>query len=99
MTGPIPIDGFLKQQRQERGSWLVPNLANAVAALRNEPALSGLVAYDEMLSLTMLVRPARAFQKSDNSSTFKPRPITDTDVSCYANRQSCDCPGCWKTID
>ena len=93
MTDPFPITEYRNQQKQQHfgaphGDWRsvtnegqpVASLANAVAALRNEPALSGLVANDAMLSLPMLKRPVPRWQQADNSSDFKRRPVNDTEI-------------------
>jgi predicted P-loop ATPase len=54
----------------------VPNLANIMLALRNDPAVRDVFAYDEMLCAPMLVRGI------ENSETeFKVRPVNDIDVS------------------
>jgi hypothetical protein len=49
--------------------------ANAMVGMRADPALSEIVAYDEMLRAPVLMRPLEA------TSGFEPRPVTDTDVS------------------
>src|SRR5438046_2144984 len=54
----------------------IPNLANAMIALRSHPAVRDAFAYDEMLCAATLVR---AIPKE--GSKFTPRPITDIDVS------------------
>jgi predicted P-loop ATPase len=50
-------------------------LANALLALRGDPAFKGLFAHDEMLHATMLMRPI-----DTPTNAFRPRPITDIDV-------------------
>ena len=59
----------------------LPNLANALAALRADPAADGLLAYDEMLHAAMLRRP---LAPDDDTAAFTPRPLTDVDVSLGA---------------
>jgi predicted P-loop ATPase len=54
----------------------IPNLANAMIALRSDPAVKDAFAYDEMLCAAILMHPI-----SDGASEFKPRPVTDVDVS------------------
>ncbi len=55
----------------------IPNLANAMIALRSDPAISGLFARDEMLCAPMLMQSI-----SGPEPGFVPRPVTDVDVSC-----------------
>jgi predicted P-loop ATPase len=53
----------------------LPNLANAMLALRNDPAIAACFAYDEMLRTVVLVRALPG--KEDWSGE---RPVTDVDV-------------------
>lgn len=55
------------------------NLYNAMLALRDDPRVSGLLAYDEMQRAAVLMAPvpSRIMQAED----FEPRPLRDTDVS------------------
>lgn len=53
----------------------VANLANAMLALRNDPAFKDMFAYDEMLCAAVLVRAI-----DEPADTFKPRALTDVDV-------------------
>jgi predicted P-loop ATPase len=64
-------------QRDDRGQG-VPNLANAMTALRQAPDLAGLVAYDDMLRHTML---QRAVPGSRSGKFAQPRPLEDADVA------------------
>lgn len=48
---------------------IIPNLANAVIAIRSTPELANVIAYDQMACVAMWRPPAEA------------RPITDTDVT------------------
>jgi hypothetical protein len=57
-----------------RSSWAC-NLANVVLALQKEPDFVNTFGYDEMLCINMLMRPLFKIDP-----TFKPRPLTDTDV-------------------
>lgn len=57
----------------------IPNLANAMIALRQDPALQDLVAFDEMLSATMLLRPIPG--QIVLGVAVKPRPFTDVDAA------------------
>ena len=63
-------------QRDDRGQ-VVPNLANAMTALRQASELAGLVAYDDMLRHTIL---NRAVPESRVGKFADPRPLEDTDV-------------------
>jgi virulence-associated protein E/CHC2-type zinc finger protein len=54
----------------------IPNLANAMVALRADPIISNVFAYDQMLCAPMLVRPLQ-----ESNADFSPRPVTDVDVS------------------
>ena len=65
--GKCTTDGYGK---------LFPNLANAMVALRNDPAVKDAFAYDEMLCAAMLTHPI-----PNEGSKFKARPVTDIDVS------------------
>jgi predicted P-loop ATPase len=49
-------------------------LINVMIALRNDPAVKGALAYDEMLRAPMLMRAC------DDDPDFSPRPVTDADV-------------------
>ena len=54
-------------------------LANALLALRNDPKLIRLVAYDEMTKTTVLMHPVPGDRTPPDR--FRPRPLTDTDVT------------------
>lgn len=58
----------------------LPVLANALLALRHEPTLKNMFAYDEMLCAPMLLRPL------ENEQSFRPRPLTDVDVGLLQER-------------
>jgi len=64
-------------QRDDRGQ-VLPNLANALTALRQAPELVGIVAHDDMLRHTMMNRPAPG---SRAGNFTQPRPMEDADVS------------------
>jgi predicted P-loop ATPase len=53
----------------------IPNLANAALALRSDPALRNMFAYDEMLCAVLLMRPI-----DELAADFKSRIMTDVDV-------------------
>lgn len=57
----------------------LPNLANTMLAMRHDPALTGIVALDEMLCAPILVHSVPEFGTA-SVQQFGPRPITDTDV-------------------
>jgi predicted P-loop ATPase len=56
------------------------NLFNALVALRDDPAVSDILAYDEMLCAPMLMRPLV------EEVSFAPRPLTDVDVGLLQER-------------
>jgi predicted P-loop ATPase len=64
-------------QRGSKGEAL-PNLANAMLALRKDPQLRDLLAYDEMLRAPMLMRPVPG---SLHPRLAAPRPLQDGDVT------------------
>jgi predicted P-loop ATPase len=69
-------------EKRQGASKAVANLASAMAMLRHNPALSDLVAYDEMLCAIMLMKPVPARDGAHGiPNGFKPRPLTDVDVS------------------
>jgi predicted P-loop ATPase len=55
----------------------IPNLANAATALRADPKLVGLFAYDEMARATVLTRPIG----KEDAADFEPRAVTDVDIA------------------
>src|SRR5438552_13749254 len=58
----------------------LPVLANALLALRRDPDLKDLFAYDEMLCAAILAQPL------EDESDFRPRPVTDVDVGIVQER-------------
>lgn len=60
-------------------------LANALLILRREPDLSDLFAFDEMARTSILCRPVTT-QAIDHEADFKPRPVTDVDVTWLQER-------------
>jgi len=58
---------------------LVANLANALLALRRDPAFAGLFAYDQMLCAPVLMRPLG--DDATEGGEFTPRAVTDVDIS------------------
>jgi predicted P-loop ATPase len=71
-----PRLGWLGKCTTDNQGRALPNLANAMIALRSDPAMKDAFAYDEMLCAVMLVRPV-----ANEGSKFTPRPVTDVDVS------------------
>ena len=69
-----PWQDFL--QLDDRGQ-SIPNLANALTALRKAPEMAGVVAYDDMLRHTILLRTVPASRAGQST----PRPIEDSDVA------------------
>jgi hypothetical protein len=55
---------------------MLSNVGNCLLALREDPALCDLLAYNEMLGLPMLMQPPPYSSLPD----FEPRPLTDADV-------------------
>jgi hypothetical protein len=77
------LKGAQEQRRkQNQGKYmrgktsLACNAGNVLLALQTEPELKGAFGYDEMLRTEMLLRAL--FGDEPN---FKPRPVTDTDVT------------------
>jgi predicted P-loop ATPase len=64
-------------QLDDRGQ-VIPNLANAALALRQAPELAHLVAYDEMLRHTLLLRMVPG---SRGGAFTGARPLKDTDIA------------------
>jgi predicted P-loop ATPase len=58
----------------------LPVLANALLALRRDPNLKDVFAYDEMLCAAILMQPL------ENAPDFQPRPVTDVDVGIVQER-------------
>jgi hypothetical protein len=79
---PAPIAGRRSAKKADAADAVVPNLASAMTLLRHDSAVADLLAYDEMLDVTMLMGPVPARDSSHGApNAFEPRPITDTDVS------------------
>ncbi len=69
---PAWLAGCAKDSRGEP----LPNLANAMVALRNDSAIMDLLSYDEMQRAPILIRPI-----ASDRPDFEERPVTDVDVS------------------
>jgi predicted P-loop ATPase len=80
MTGSSPAEGldphWLSRCMTNAYGVPLPNIANAMIALRSDPMLHDAFAFDEMLRTAMLVHPLRRGQNE-----FVSRPIRDTDVA------------------
>lgn len=72
--------------KRKRAEWLsrclsggrvLNNLASALRALRDDPAVADCFAYDEMLRMPLLTKPLPGMDQEP----IVPRPITDADVS------------------
>jgi predicted P-loop ATPase len=72
---PRCVDWLGKCETDKQGKPF-PNLANAMIALRSDPTVKDAFAYDEMLCATILMHSI-----ADEGSRFKPRSVTDIDVS------------------
>ena len=70
------LPDFLRSGCLDETGKLVPNLASAMAALRDAPELTECFSYDEMLRAAILVKPLPG--GNDNQL---PRPVRDTDVT------------------
>lgn len=84
---PAPDASWLNDcLRDSRGN-VISNLANVLHALRHDPALADILAYDEMTGTVLLRAPTTAQdQEDDADERFQPRPVTDTDVSVIQER-------------
>lgn len=58
---------------------LVANITNAAAFLRLHPDWYGVLAFDEFMQVSLLMRPIPG--SKEHSRGFRPRPIRDTDYS------------------
>jgi hypothetical protein len=71
-----PTKAIEEEDYMQGKSAYASNVGNALRALERKGELAGVFGYDEMLRTEMLLRPL--FKPDPN---FKPRPITDTDVT------------------
>jgi predicted P-loop ATPase len=69
---------WLTGAQMDRSAVPLPNLFNTMLALRGDPRLAGLFAYDEMLRAPILTQPVPG---TDHEEPFIPRPVRDDDVS------------------
>jgi predicted P-loop ATPase len=71
---------------QKDGAKVVNNVSNALLALRTDPALSSVLAFDEMLQIPFLMKVLPGGSKTAN---FVPRPISDHDVTLLQEYLQC----------
>ncbi len=57
------------------------NLANAMTALESAPELADMFARDEMATAELLMRPVPGTEEAREPDQFRPRPVSDSDVS------------------
>jgi hypothetical protein len=57
------------------------NIANALLALRSDPAWQGVLSYDEMLRTAILQQPVARHGPPRPTEVSKPRPVCDEDVA------------------
>jgi predicted P-loop ATPase len=76
-TGPAWLDLCAKDRRGEP----LPNLANAMVALRHDPTMKDAFAFDEMERVPILMRPI-----VPDDLNFTQHPITDVDVTALQER-------------
>jgi predicted P-loop ATPase len=74
---PRKNDWLSRAIKSETGQPL-PNVANALLALRSDPALQNAFAFDEMLRTPMLMQEIGQLLPS---TPFEPRPVSDNDVT------------------
>ena len=67
-------------QRDDRGQ-PIPNLYNAMLALRRAPELVGAIGLDQMLDAPVVLRPLPRVARAELVVATAPRPLRDTDVS------------------
>jgi predicted P-loop ATPase len=70
---------WLKQCAVNASGKALPTLANAMFALRLDPALYDVFAFDEMLRTTVLQKPLNLTNQDD--ADFAVRPVTDVDIT------------------
>jgi hypothetical protein len=73
-------DWYSLCQVSTKGTPLV-NLANILLALRLDPAWDGVLRYDEMARVIMLMKPIPKIPAEKTSQKFTPRPWQDNDVT------------------
>jgi predicted P-loop ATPase len=76
---PQPL-WFRKLQRRQNGEPL-PNLANALIALREDARWRDLFGYDQMQRASMLLQPVPSRNIDAESQEHLPRPVRDADVT------------------
>ncbi len=68
-------------QRSTNGDGPRSNLANAMLALRDDPAVSDVFAYDQMMRVAILSRTIPSKVVQADAADFQPRPVQDADVT------------------
>jgi predicted P-loop ATPase len=75
-------DGWLGKAQLDSRDEPRPNLFNVMLALREDPRLTNLFGYDEMLRAPILRAPVPGtMTETTNDATFTSRPVRDDDVS------------------
>lgn len=72
---------WMKQAMLDDNGRPVPNLANAMLAMRSAPEIRDTLAYDEMMAAAILQASLPAVVLEDAEAVERPRPVRDTDVS------------------
>jgi hypothetical protein len=79
---PPDIPDFLLNGCIDESGRLVPNLASAMAALRDAPQISQCFSYDEMLCAAVLVEPLPDLNCRNHAPTETlPRAVRDEDIA------------------
>jgi hypothetical protein len=79
-TAEAGVEWLKNCQRDDKGS-LVPNLANAMVALRSAPELAQCFATDKMLGVPILTAEVPGFGAPASPPLEAPRPVADVDVT------------------
>jgi predicted P-loop ATPase len=75
-----PTRDWIGSAQLDNRSEPLPNLFNVMLALRDDPRLVALLAYDEMLRAPILLRPVPS-KVIDPIDHFQPRPVRDCDIT------------------
>jgi hypothetical protein len=70
---PFPKRGWKNRCIKNRNGTPLPNVHNAIEALRGDPAIRDAFAFDEMLRMPMLMHAI-----GSPLAPFEPRPVTMT---------------------
>lgn len=74
-----PVD-WLDRCLKDNSGKPIANVANAIEALRSDPAVQEAFAFNEMLRLPMLMHPVGHAIDEFAIDEFEPRPVSDNDV-------------------